>query len=115
MEQEEQEAAAAAAADPAAPSAGVASSPGPGPAPMDVDDEDSFVVPAEIEGWDPMDLPPKPGETAHQAARRMELKGRSIYSSSHRGGGHEQYAFVLSPDGQGALRCRRFRLQRRKG
>ena len=43
---------------------------------MDVDDEDSFVVPAELEGWDPMDLAPKPGETAHQAARRMELKGR---------------------------------------
>ena len=78
MEEEEQEAAAAAAAGPAAPSAGMASSPGPGPgpAPMDVDDEDSFVVPAELEGWDPIDLPPKPGETAHQAASRMELKGR---------------------------------------
>ena len=74
MEDEEQEAAAAAAAGPAAPSAGMASS--PGPAPMDVDDEDSFVVPAELEGWDPIDLPPKPGETAHQAASRMELKGR---------------------------------------
>ena len=43
---------------------------------MEVDDEDSFVVPAELEGWDPMDLAPKPGETAYQAARRMELKGR---------------------------------------
>ena len=74
MEEEEQEAAAAAAAGPAAPSAGMASS--PGPTPMDVDDEDSFVVPAELEGWDPIDLPPKPGETAHQAASRMELKGR---------------------------------------
>ena len=57
MEEEEQEAAAAAAAaGPAAPSAGMVSSPGPGPGPA------------------PMD--PKPGETAHQAASRMELKGR---------------------------------------
>ena len=74
MEAEEEEAATAAAAGPAAPSAGMASS--PGPAPMDVDDEDSFVIPAELEGWDPIDLPPKPGETAHQAASRMQLKGR---------------------------------------
>ena len=42
---------------------------------MEVDD-DSFVLPPDLAGWDPMDLPPKPGETAFQAARRMELKGR---------------------------------------
>ncbi|OLP90412.1 Phosphoacetylglucosamine mutase [Symbiodinium microadriaticum] len=63
MEDEEQEAAAAAAAGPAAPSAGMASS--PGPAPMDVDDEDSFVVPAELEG--PVFKPP-PAELMQQQA-----------------------------------------------
>ena len=70
MEEEE----AAAAAGPAAPTAGAASS-GAAPAAMEVD-EDSFVLPPDLAGWDPMDLAPKPGETAYQAARRMELKGR---------------------------------------
>ena len=72
LEMEEEEAAAA--EGPAAPSAGATSSDA-APAAMEVD-EDSYVLPPDLEGWDPMDLAPKPGETAFQAARRMELKGR---------------------------------------
>ena len=44
--------------------------------PMDVDDDDSFVVLPEHAGWDPLDLAPRAGETAYQAAVRMQLKGR---------------------------------------
>ena len=73
----EEEEAAAAAAGPAAPTAGAASSStaAGAAAAMEVDD-DSFVLPPDLAGWDPLDLPPKPGETAFQAARRMEPKGR---------------------------------------
>ena len=56
QEMEEEEAAAA--AGPAAPSAEMATSDA-APAAMEVDDdEDSFVVPPDLEGWDPMDLAP---------------------------------------------------------
>ena len=53
----------------AAPPAGASSA-------MDIDEDDSYVLPPEHTGWDPLDLAPRAGETAYQVAVRMQLKGR---------------------------------------
>ena len=66
--QAEQEAAAAT----AAPSAGEASTGSGAPAPMEVD---CRVEPGQ-EGWNPINLPPRSGESAYEAASRMQLKSR---------------------------------------
>ncbi|CAE7265828.1 LYPLA1 [Symbiodinium sp. KB8] len=90
LEEEE----AAAAADSAAPSAGAASS-AAAPTAMEVD-EDSFVVPPALEGWDPMDLAPRPGETAFQAAGRMQLKGRRHTSYVAKWGDPESLTAIMN-------------------
>ena len=48
----------------AAPPAGASSA-------MDIDGDDSYVLPPEHAGWDPLDLAPRAGETAYQVAVRM--------------------------------------------